>query len=307
MATYQRFGDTGLKKSIVDEIYTVQRYDTPILDNIAKDIKINDSIHYWTEVTYADVTSNTTARYEGQSLTASSAPTKTQYSNNVEENAVPYDVTTLAATIAKSGGYAGVKDKIAEGRKNALETLKYNLEYSLLNGVLVNGNASDTPSKMRGLIAMTTTYGTSGSFSGAIDDTGSEDAFVNVLGTARSKGGVRGKSTMIVNYANKNLIGKYWKGIATAVQTQSDAATVYNDVRIYESQFGPIAIVGHDLCPNDKIVVFDADMVKIGWLYNTTDIEMAIDGLKAANMAVANACTLQYDAPSTLLCWTIQP
>jgi hypothetical protein len=307
MATYQRYNDTGLKKSIVDEIYTVQRYDTPILDTIAKDIKISDNIHYWTEVTYADVTANTTARYEGESLTASSAPTKTQYSNNVEENAVPYDVTTISATIAKNGGYAGVKDKIAEGRKNALETLKYNLEYSLLNGSLVNGNASDTPSKMRGLISTAETYGTALSFAGGIGTAGSEDAFASALTTARSKGGVRGKRTLIVNYVNKNLIGKNWKGIATAVQTQSDEATVYNDVRVYASQFGPISIVGHDLAPNNKLVEFDADMLNVGWLYNTMDIEMAIDGLKAANMAVANACTLQYNAPTTLLCWTIQP
>ncbi len=298
MATYNRFNDVGVYKDIKDELYLVNPNPNYLFDN-ANPTVAKDRVHYWTEVVFTKKTGNTSAIYEGQALSSFTAPTRNERSNRVEENAVPFSVSTIKAAVAKRGGYAGMKDAILQAREEALMELKANVEYSLVNGTVVVGNASTTADKMSGIIEMASTLGTTQDL--GTDIATGEANFKTGLAACAARGGLVGKKEMLVNGADKNIIATNWTGRASAVQTMANTKVIDADVQVYSSAWGPIAIKTHEFMPSNTMVVYNPDDLNVAFLYNTKDIKLGNSGANEAILAVANACTLQYNRPSLLL------
>lgn len=292
-------GAVGVYKDIVDDLFYVTKREAPLMDS-AKSVQASDNTHYWESVVFGAFTSNPYKRAESASLSTTYTPnTKTEYSNIVEESAIPFDVSTRAYFIAKNKGYAGIKDMWATARTEADIELKDACEWSLLNGT---PSASATYS-MQGLIPMATTYGTTSYTTTATFafPTAGEANFRTMLNTMRGAGGVRGrKKVCLTSYTNKDSIGKSWNGNATQTQQLAEDAKKYADIKFYVSQFGVVAIMGHDMCASTNLVVYDAEDLAIAWLYKTQTIDLAVSSLVKGNAARANAMTLQYKNPTTL-------
>lgn len=304
--SYTGQGSVGQYKDIKDVLYYIEGNEAPI-QKMAKYTKAaGPTTHYWEELKYTNNTSNSEQKTEGQDLTADTPPTKTERYNFVEENAETYYVSNKVDAAAKNGAFAGIKDYIRESKKQAMIELKGKLEASLLVGAGdVGSNASTpTPGKMNGLFTMALGYGSTGYIATAsFGTTDGEAAFRALLNTTRAAGGMRGmKKAMFTSYAAKDLIAKNWVGNVTEVNADASSATIYADVKVYSSQYGRIAIYGHDVLGTTAgadVTVFDEEELAIAWLYNTRTEPLGKTGL-ADKFAVANACTFQYGKPSTL-------
>lgn len=303
---YNRFtgsGSVGVYKDIVDDLFYVTQNESPIFD-MAKTSVARDRVHYWESTVFAAVTGNGFTQADGATLSTSWTPsTKTEYSNEVEEAAIRFDVTKRSGAIAAQKGYAGIKSMWTTAKYEANVVLKDNNEYSLLNGARATGDAVTSASRMEGLIPMATTYGTVNAVTGTTFayPTGGETIFRNLLNSMRTAGGLRGRKKMVfTSYTNKDKIGKSWLGNATEVNAMAKDGQKYADIKIYVSQYGPLTIMGHDMCGSDDLVVFDSEDLYIAWLYKTQTLDLGRTGLQENVAASANAMTFEYRKPTTL-------
>ena len=305
-SSYNRYAGpsaTGLKKDIVDKLHYVQTVDCVIFDTANNTVAKDGVYHYWTSTVYAKPTQNAYKRACGASLsTTFTAPTKTEHVNYIEESAVPFDVTKRAAAAAKRGGVAGVKDQWKAAKMEAAEELKYGVEYALLLGVKATGDGS-TASQMDGLFTMAAAAASTGTVTSATFQASGEAQFKALLSKIRGAGGLRGKKKVaLMSYDNVQRVIDGWTGRATATNDVSNGnKKIFNDVDVYVSQFGPIAVMGHDiLSATDGVGIYDAEMLNLAWLYKTETIELGTTNLVEGMAALANALTLEYDKPSTL-------
>ena len=302
---YTGSGSVGVYKDIVDDLFYVTQNETPIFD-MAKSSVARDYVHYWESTVFAAVTANSFTKADGEALSTSWTPsTKTEYSNYIEEAAIRFDVTKRAAAIASQRGYAGIKNYWTTAKFEAQTVLKDNNEFSLLNGTPASGDAVTSESKTQGLIPMATTYGTTGYEAAATFSypTGGEAEFRTLLTNMRAAGGARGRKKMVfTSYTNKDNIGKSWLGNATEISDMVDKAQKFADIKVYVSQYGPLTIMGHDMCSSTNLVVFDAEDLYMAWLYKTQTIDLGRTGLQENVAATANAMGLEYRRPSTLGC-----
>jgi len=304
--SYTGQGSVGQYKDIKDALFYIEGNEAPI-QKIAKYTKAKGpTTHYWEELAYTSNTANAEQKTEGQDLTADTPPTKTERYNYVEENAETYYVSNKVDAASKAGAFAGIKDYIRESKKQAMIELKGKLEASLLlgEGDVGSNDTTPTPGKMNGLMTVALGYGSTGYIASAsFATTDGEAAFRALLNTTRSKGGMRGmRKAVFTSYTAKDSIAKNWVGNVTEVNADASAATIYADVRVYSSQYGRIVLYGHDclgVAAGADMVVFDEEQMNIAWLYQTRTDQLGKTGL-ADKFAVANACTLQYDKPSTL-------
>lgn len=304
--SYTGQGSVGQYKDIKDALYYIEGNEAPI-QKIAKYTKAKGpTTHYWEELKHTNNTSNTEQKTDGQDLTADTPPTKTEMYNFVEENAETYYVSNKVDAAAKNGAFAGIKDYIREAKKQAMIELKGKLEASLMlgEGDVGSNETTPTPGKMNGLMTMALGYGSTGYIATAsFGTTDGEEAFKTLLNTTRSKGGMRGmRKAIFTSYPNKDLISAKWVGRTTETTSDAKDATIYADVKVYSSQYGRIVVYGHDclgVASGADLTVFNEEQLSIAWLYQTRTDQLGKTGL-ADKFAVANACTLQYDKPSTL-------
>lgn len=303
--SYTGQGSVGQMKDVKDILYYVEGNGADIQMLATYTTAKGPVTHYWEELVYTQNTSNTSQKTEGQDLTADTPPTKTEYSNYLEENAESYYVSTRQVAAAQAGAIAGVKDSVKEAKKQSLIQLKGRLEASLMLGEADAGsNASTpTPAKMNGLMTMALAYGSTGYITTASFGTASgEAAFKGVLATMRSKGGLRGnRKAVVTSFYNKDLIGT-WTGIATDVVTDASKGIVNSDVKEYSSQFGRITLMGNDVLgatAGADLAIFDIGDLNIAWLQKTGPLDLGKTGL-ATKFTNNNICTLQYTKPSTL-------
>lgn len=297
--TYAGNAATGIFKDINDALYEIEGNDTVIMDN-ARSVMAKDKRHYWEELKFSMVTSNTEQRSEGATLSGDTPPTQTERSNYTEINSETYLASSTALAVAKRGGKAGVKDYYRTLRDQAVIELKGKVERSLLKGAADSGDNGTVPVArcMDGLVEMGKDIGTTGYNTNV---SGGETNFRALLASMRAAGGLRRKRrVLLTSWNNKDLIGKNWTGISTVTQAVASDATIQGDVRIYVSQFGPIALQGHDsFATNTEMVIGEWEGVAVAWLENTVD-EMLAKTALGISFDVHCENTLEYDKPSTL-------
>jgi hypothetical protein len=293
-STAARFTD------ITDKLFMIEGTGTWYQD-ICKMSKAADTEKKWVEEKYSTGTANSSQKLDGADLTGDTPPTRTQYSNYIETNAQTAEVTDGMAAIARQGGEAGYKDLKAKSIADALVELKANIERSLINGVRSAGDATHK-AQMEGLVPMALRVGVTAYTADTGWGTSAEVTFREMLQNIRTAGGLRNPNNKFIalsSFVTKDAISAGFKGNATVVQNLAENGTVYTDVGIYSTQFGPVAFKGHDAMVDNKVIVLEKVFANIAVLQATEKKVLAMTGL-AFKQSYTNYCTQAYEKPSLL-------
>jgi len=287
----------SLKKGIVDELSLIRTVVTPIWD-VAKQKPVSTTTYFWNYVKLTAPTSSN-AKSEGATLTAQNPQTEVQFTQYTEVNARPFRVNSSVESMAKNGGLVGRTSEEVRLEKEARELLKTDCEWSFLNGVGAAGNTTPTARKMKGLITIAGSGVTATAAASSFSGTAGESAMEAHLIAIREQGGLMGQKRLIYcSYTTKSAIKK-WTGIATAVQTFAQDQKIYANVKIWESLYGPIQIEGHDLMPDNKLVVLNPDEIVIDVLTPTRKDQNAVGAL-FTEYAVHNEMSIRYQPVASL-------
>ena len=288
----------GRFTDVRDKLFMIEGTGT-IYQDMCKLSKAANNSHTWVEEKYSTGTSNTSQRLDGADLSGDTPPTRTGFDNQVEANAQTAEVTDGMIAIAKNGGEAGVKDYKSKAIADALVELKANIERSLLNGTKSAADGTHL-GKMQGLVPMAASFGVTAYSSDTSWTTTAEGTFRTMLQGIRTAGGLRTvKKIALMSYVTKDLISLGFKGNNATVTALAENGTIYTDVGIYSTQFGPLALMGSDAMVDGKVVVFEKAYANIAVLQPTQRKPLATTGL-AWKESYTNYSTQAYEMPSTL-------
>lgn len=288
----------SLKKNIQDKLHYVQTVDCPLFDSM-RGGKAKGSIHYFNEVAYVAPTASD-SRIEGYTLADETPPTEVQYTTYTEINSQGWTVSTTMQDGAKNGGTVGTSDEIARLKTEALEKLKMQNEWAIINGTTNAGANTPTARDMTGLIKWADSGYTANTALATLGVASAGEAnWKAFLIALKAVGGLRGrKKVALMSWSNKQTISG-WNGITDTVNADASGKKIYSYVDLYDSMMGTIMLKGHDLYPETSIVVFDPEIFRTMFLSNTKKRKLGTVKL-GDSYHYYNEFATQYDKPKTL-------
>lgn len=291
------YDDTARLQKVTDDLTRIKTVECPIFE-VGKQESIGSWTFYWNYVPVS-APSATDAKSHGVTLTPSNPETEVQVTQYTEVNAKTWRVNTTDEAMAKKGGLIGRSSELANQELERREQLKYACEWSFLLGAGNAGANSPTAATTKGLITLAVEKGVNGTGTLSTWDTTGEASMNAHLVLLKAAGGLMGpKKLMYMSHTVKMLANK-WKGIASAVNTMAPDQMIYNTVKVWDTDFGPIQLKGHDLCPSADVLTVNPDEIKVMVLENTVKKENAVGAL-FTEYAVSNQMGIKYKPTSTM-------
>lgn len=250
--------DTTKREDLLDILKDVSpNKDNYLYDNFGTS-KATNTLHEWLTYNLARPTSeNTVAEGADYADDDNSQPVRSNNITAIWRRAVRVTRTERAVKVGLPG------DPMDFQKMQALNKLKSDIEYSLMNGVKTSG-ASGTASGMAGLVGVISTN-ISAYNSGMTLSTTELEGLMQLSWNAVGSGYV--VDTLLVSMLHKRKIATFSTRVTNYV---NDTKSAYANVTMYETSSGMVNIVPHkDLIASAgtvHIIGINKDMYKIAWL-----------------------------------------
>lgn len=275
-----RSGVGDAKESLWDMIVTIDPLETFVSSN-APTVKVGDIQHQWVQKNPRSVASRSAV--EGKDPTFDNTSTSRD-SNWTQIIQIGYELTGSRVAANTIGG-----DLMSRERNEAMRSLKNSLEFDLIRGTLVTGNAS-TARRMKGMTSFASTLATSQSGVSL-----SEKILNDYLGNAWDQG--TEIDTLLVGKVLKARISGFTSGNTKNVEASE--ATLYGRVDVLDTDYGRVRVLKHRYVTqsgdtNYDLLGYDSGYVHVG-VFRSPKVEALAKTGDSEREQVIGEFTLQVD------------
>lgn len=257
--TYTQYDTTGVREDLIDVISNIDPVETWFQSNIGNG-KATQRTHEWMLDALAAPGSN--AQIEGNQVSPTAIVAPVRSSNQCQILGKYFAVTETEEIVDK----AGRDSEVAYQKANKLKELANDMEYALLiNASSVTG-AVGVAREMKGVLGwLTTNVMTGTATSSGSNEPLTEDVFNRALKLIWKAGGK--PSNALMGAFQKGKIDAFTSNVKNV---NADEKKLVNNVSIYESSYGTVALRIHHIMESDaagKIIILgDMKLWKKAWL-----------------------------------------
>lgn len=263
-------------EDVLDMVSNISPFDAQLVTGLGKS-KAENTLHQWTEDTYAAAADNAAA--EGDEITTVDL-TAPAYGFNFTQ--IFRKVIQVTRTEAKVGAY-GIKDMFQHKKVKAAKELTQDMEYAVMRGSGVSGTTS-AARRMKGVLAFISTNATAQTSGTCLTEVLFNDLLADTWTNSRLPA-----NEVYSGLYLKRAISAYTAGATKNVEI-TDKRLV-NAVDVYESDAseGLVKLFKHRHIPTDTVAAIRNEMFKIAYLDNPQVVPLGRTGDAEKAYVVAEA------------------
>ena len=288
-STLQTYTQTSIREDLINAIYNVDPYKTPLL-NMAKKAKAEQTKHEWTtDALAAQNTAN--AQIEGDDASADAVVATTRLNNYTQISRKTVEISGTTQAVTAAGG----SNKMGYQLLKSSKALKRDIEGILTLNQASAVGAGSTARKLGGLPAYlitNTVFQTGGTPSGAnpSDGTGGHTRTYNSVTTALTETMVESLAQLmfknsgespqyfLLSPVNKQAVSKF-TGVAGTRFNKVEDKTLRNAIDEYETDFGMIKMVPDIfLGQSGDVYAIEPEYVRVAYLRPFQTVPLAKTG-----------------------------